>query len=258
MIKEVKNLLAIGYKEIILIAQNVNSYRSGDNDFPKLLKKVLALPGDFWVRFSSSHPKDFSDELIALFSEKKLCSHLHLALQSGDNEVLSQMNRKYTIEHFYQIINKARSVCPGLAVTTDVIVGFPGETKKQFENSEKAFRELKFDFAYVSQYSPRPGTVSAKMKDDVDKEEKNRRDKVLESILEETGLEKNREYLNKEIIVLIDGINKKGKYYGKTSTFKNICLSDETNNSSESIIGNFVKVKIISVTSSGLEGKLLN
>lgn len=255
---EVKKLLADGYKEIVLIAQNVNSYRDGEKTFPELLKKVLALPGEFWVRFSSSHPKDLSDELIALFAEPKMCPHLHLAMQSGDNEILSIMNRKYTIEHFRKLIEKARAARPGIAVTTDVIVGFPGETEEQFENSVKVFKELEFDLAYVSQYSPRPGTVSALMTDDVSKKEKDRRDKILVKILEETGLKKNQEYLGKEVIVLIDGINKKGKYYGKTASFKNVWLTVPENVSPNSLVGNFIKVKIIGVTDSGLEGELVS
>ena len=258
VVSEVEKLLADGYKEIVLIAQNVNSYRDGEKTFPELLKKVLALPGEFWVRFSSSHPKDLSDELIALFAEPKMCPHLHLAMQSGDNEILSIMNRKYTIEHFRELIEKARAVRPDLAVTTDVIVGFPGETEEQFENSVKVFKELEFDLAYVSQYSPRPGTVSALMTDDVSKKEKDRRDKILVKILEETGLKKNQEYLGKEVVVLIDGINKKGKYYGKTASFKNVWLTVPENVSPNSLVGNFIKVKIIGATDSGLEGELVS
>lgn len=256
ILAEVEDLLAAGYKEIVLIAQNVNSYQDGEKTFPDLLKKILALPHDFWVRFSSSHPKDLSDELIALFAEPKMCPHLHLAMQSGDNEILFRMNRKYTIEHFSELIKKARLVRPEITVTTDVIVGFPGETEEQFENTIKAFKELEFDLAYVSQYSPRPGTVSAKMTDDVSRKEKIRRDKELNKILEESGLKKNQKYLNQEVIVLVDSKNKKGKYYGKTAGFKNVWLSVPENISADSLIGHFVKAKIIGVSYSGLEGEL--
>lgn len=256
VLEEVKKLLADGYKEIFLIAQNVNSYRDGEKTFPDLLKKILALPGKFWVRFSSSHPKDLSDELIALFAEKKMCPHLHLAMQSGDNEILTKMNRRYTIEHFYELVKKARVVLPEIAVTTDVIVGFPGETEEQFANSAKAFQELEFDLAYVSQYSPRPGTVSSLMEDDISKKEKDRRDKILVKILEESGLKKNQKYLGKEVLVLVDGKNKKGKYYGKTASFKNVWLTAAENIPADSLVGHFVKTKIIKATDSGLEGEL--
>ena len=258
VLAEVKKLLTDGYKEIFLIAQNVNSYRDGEKTFSDLLKKILALPGEFWVRFSSSHPKDLSDELIALFAEKKMCPHLHLAMQSGDNEILDRMNRRYTIEHFYELVKKARVVLPEIAVTTDVIVGFPGETEEQFANSVKAFQELEFDLAYVSQYSPRPGTVSSLMEDDISKKEKDRRDKILVKILEESGLKKNQKYLGKEVLVLVDGKNKKGKYYGKTASFKNVWLAVPEKIPADSLIGNFVKTKIISATDSGLEGELVD
>ncbi len=256
VLEEVKKLLADGYKEIFLIAQNVNSYRDGEKTFPDLLKKILALPGEFWVRFSSSHPKDLSDELIALFAEEKMCPHLHLAMQSGDNEILTRMNRRYTIEHFYELVKKARAVLPEITVTTDVIVGFPGETEEQFANSAKAFQELEFDLAYVSQYSPRPGTVSSLMEDDISKKEKDRRDKILVKILEESGLKKNQKYLGKEVLVLVDGKNKKGKYYGKTASFKNVWLTAAENIPADSLVGHFVKTKIIKATDSGLEGEL--
>ena len=256
VLEEVKKLLADGYKEIFLIAQNVNSYRDGEKTFPDLLKKILALPGEFWVRFSSSHPKDLSDELIVLFAEKKMCPHLHLAMQSGDNEILTRMNRRYTIEHFYELVKKARVVLPEIAVTTDVIVGFPGETEEQFANSAKAFQELEFDLAYVSQYSPRPGTVSSLMEDDISKKEKDRRDKILVKILEESGLKKNQKYLGREVLVLVDGKNKKGKYYGKTASFKNVWLTAAENIPADSLVGHFVKTKIIKATDSGLEGEL--
>ncbi|MCX6795286.1 MAG: tRNA (N6-isopentenyl adenosine(37)-C2)-methylthiotransferase MiaB [Candidatus Falkowbacteria bacterium] len=257
VIAEVQGLLAKGYKEIVLIAQNVNSYLSGQDKFPDLLKKVLALPGEFWVRFSSSHPKDLSDELIALLADQKMCPHLHLAVQSGDDEVLERMNRKYTASHYRGLIAKARAVRQDLAITTDVIVGFPGETEEQFENSAKLFQDLKFDLAYTAQYSPRPGTVSALMEDNVSREEKRRREKVLTEILKISGEEKNREYLEKEVLVLVDGTNKNGKYYGKTGSYKTVIFTAPENIRKDDLVGNFVSVKIIAVMDFGLEGQLV-
>ena len=256
IINEVKELVAKGYKEIVLIAQNVNSYHDGAQKFPDLLKKVIDLPGEFWVRFSSSHPKDLSDELIALLAEPKVCPHLHLAVQSGDDEILEKMNRKYTAFHFRSLIAKARAVRQDLAVTTDVIVGFPGESEAQFENTAKLFRELSFDLAYTAQYSPRPGTVSAKMVDDVSREEKHRREKVLTEILQESGAQKNREYLGREVIVLVDGINRRGKFYGKTASYKTVLFTAPEDIENNDLIGNFVPVKILSVQDFGLEGEL--
>jgi len=256
IIKEVKGLVEHGYKEIILLAQNVNSYHDEKYDFPKLLKQLSKIKGKFWLRFSSSHPKDLSDELIKVMSSSnKICHHLHVAVQSGDDKILERMNRKYTVKHFENLIEKMRKTKPGIAVTTDVIVGFPGETKTQFLNTVKLFEHLKFTMAYISKYSPRPGTVSAKMKDNVRPEEKKRREQVLTLLLRQTALSDSQKYLNKNIEVLIEGVNKRGKYYGKTSTYKTVLVNAKKNNK---LIGNFVLVKIKSVNDFGLEGELAN
>lgn len=257
VIKEVKSLVKDGYKEITLIAQNVNSYHDKNYDFPKLLTEVVNIPGDFWVRFSSSHPKDMSAELIkVLGSSDKICSHLHLAVQSGDDEILKVMNRKYTVKHYEDLIKKVRKAKPGIAITTDVIVGFPGETKKQFENTVKLFRNIKYDLAYISQYSPRPGTVSSKMKDDVTKIEKKRREEVINSILKETALENNKKHIGNEVKVLIEGINKRGKYYGKTSTYQTVLIRSGKK-INKKLVGTFANVKITEILPFALEGDLV-
>lgn len=258
IISEVRSLVNKGYKEIVLIAQNVNSYKSDKYSFPKLLKELTKIPGHFWIRFSSSHPKDMSDELIeAIGSSDKVANHLHLAVQSGDNDILQLMNRKYTVEHYRELIAKVRKAKPGIAITTDLIVGFPGETKKQFQASVKLFKDLKFEMGYISQYSSRPGTVSWKMKDDVSREEKKSRDKIITDILRETSLAVNKKLLNKEVEVLVDGINARGKFYGKTSSSKTVLFTDTAKHKPEELIGQFVKVKIIKALTFGLEGKLV-
>jgi len=257
ILKEVKALIKDGYKEIMLIAQNVNSYQDKNYNFPKLLAAVVKIPGDFWIRFSSSHPKDMSDELIKVIgSSDKICFHLHLAVQSGDDEILKAMNRKYTAAHYENLIAKVRKAKPGIAITTDVIVGFPGETKKQFENTAKLFRKIKYDLAYIAQYSPRPGTVSAKMKDNVSREEKKRREEVINDILKGTALKHNQAYLEKEVIVLLEGINKRGKYYGKTSTYQTVLVRSAKKASSK-LIGTFARVKIKEILPFALEGDLV-
>lgn len=258
IVKEAKALLKRGYKEIILIAQNVNSYRSGRTDFPRLLSKLASLPGAFWLRFSSSHPKDLSLELIkVLASSDKICHHLHVAVQSGDDEILRAMNRRYTAAHFSSLIKKIRKAKPGIAITTDVIVGFPGETKKQFQNSVKLFKELQFDMAYTAQYSPRPGTASWKMEDNVSREEKRRREQVLTEILRKSGKKANRAYLRRTVAVLAEGKNRRGHYYGKTSSFKTVSFTAPADIRPEEIIGNFVEVKIKKIQDFGLEGVLV-
>lgn len=257
VINEVKDLVKRGYKEVMLIAQNVNSYHDKNYDFPKLLSEVVKIPGDFWIRFSSSHPKDMSDALIKVIgSSEKICAHLHLAVQSGDDEILKAMNRKYTAKHYENLIAKVRKAKPGIAITTDVIVGFPGETKKQFANTAKLFRNVKYDLAYIAQYSPRPGTVSAKMNDNVTKEEKKRREEVINDILKKTALAHNKKYLGQEVTVLLEGINKRGKYYGKTSTYQTV-LVRSSKKATPKLVGTFASVKISEILPFALEGDLV-
>ncbi|MFZ4632272.1 MAG: tRNA (N6-isopentenyl adenosine(37)-C2)-methylthiotransferase MiaB [Patescibacteria group bacterium] len=258
VIKEVKSLIKKGYKEITLIAQNVNSYHDKNYDFPKLLKTVVDIPGEFWIRFSSSHPKDMSDDLINMLGySDKICSHLHLALQSGDDEILKIMNRKYTAAHFEDLINKVRESKPGIAITTDVIVGFPGETRKQFANTLKLFKRVKFDLAYISQYSPRYGTASAEMKDNVSSIEKKRREEEVNTILKKTALENNKKFIDNEALVLVEGMNKRGKYYGKTSGYLTVLIRS-SKKTTKKIIGTFVKVKIKEILPFALEGELVS
>ncbi len=181
IIKQVKDLIRKKYKEITLLGQNVNSYKYG---FVKLLKKLNALPGNFIIKFITNHPKDFSNELIdTIAKSKKTAKEIHLPVQSGDNEILRKMNRGYTVQHYKNLIKKIHRKIPNVKISTDVIVGFPGETKKQFENTNKLFKEIKFDKAYINKYSPRAGTTTAHLKDNVPWKEKKRRWKVLNEIV---------------------------------------------------------------------------
>ncbi len=254
ILSEVKALVTSGYKEIILIAQNVNSYHDKKINFPELLRKLAAIKGDFWIRFSSSHPKDVSLELIKVIGEtKKICPHLHLALQSGDDKILQAMNRKYTVAHFLDIVSKIRQARPSIAVTTDVIIGFPGETKSQFNNTVKLFKTTNFDLAYVSRYSPRPGTASYSLKDNVSTEEKKRREAEVEKVIKQTALVNSRAYIGRTEKVLIEGINKRGFYFGKTGSYKVVVIDGPT---SEKKIGLFAAVSIYKANAFRLYGKL--
>ena len=258
IIKEVKALIKNGYKEITLIAQNVNSYHDKKINFPKLLEAISKIPGDFWIRFSSSHPKDVSPELIKVIGANlKICPHLHLAVQSGDNKILAAMNRKYKVEHFIDLVIAIRRARPGIAITTDVIVGFPGETRAQFLNTVKLFKKIKFDLVYISRYSPRPGTVSYQMKDNVSREEKKRREFELDSILKKGFQDSNALYIGKEVRVLLEGINKKNKYYGKTGSYK-MMLVNPSGKINDSLVGTFVNVLISGVGKFGFEGDIVD
>lgn len=187
ILKESKDAIKNKCKEIWLLGQNVNDYQSPANssiNFPKLFKMIEDIPGNFQIYFISPHPKDFSEELINVLSKsKKFSKRLNLPVQSGDNKILKKMNRPYTIEQYKNLVKKIRKKIPNIFLSTDIIVGFPEETKKQFQNTVKLFKEIKFDMAYISKYSPRPGTAVFKTKDDIPIKEKKKREKTLSDLL---------------------------------------------------------------------------
>lgn len=184
ILTEVKNAVKNGIKEIWLLGQNVNDYNSEGVNFAKLLKMANDIPGDFQIRFMSPHPAYFTDELIdAMAKCKKIARYLNLPAQSGDNKILKAMNRPYTVLQYKNLVKKIRKKIPDINLSTDIIVGFPGETKKQFENTVKLFKEIKYDMAYISKYSARPGTAAFKLKDNISIKEKKRRWKILNDLL---------------------------------------------------------------------------
>jgi tRNA-2-methylthio-N6-dimethylallyladenosine synthase len=194
IIKEVKELISQGVKEITLLGQNVNSYGkkikmqksklSKKPPFVQLLEKLVKIPGDFKIKFLTSNPWDFSNELIDIIAkEPKISKEIHLPVQSGDDEILRKMNRPYTVEQYLKLISNLKSQISNLYLSTDIIVGFPSETKKAFENTIKLCKKAKFAKAYIAQYSPRPGTAAYKLKDNVSKEEKKSRWKILNKLI---------------------------------------------------------------------------
>ncbi len=277
IIGEITELVDNKYKEIILLGQNVNSYNKSNPTnwipasagmtrsaemtdstitFPKLLKLINNIPGDFWIRFLTSHPKDMTEELIKIIARcEKITPRIHLALQSGDDEILKKMNRKYTVEHFLNLVKLIRKYIPDAAITTDIIVGFPSETEKQFQRTVEVMREAKFDMVYINKYSPREGTASYKMKDDVSWEEKKRREKVLTEILKETALENNQKYIGKVVEVLVEKVD--GDFiYGRTRSFKNVKMGIK-NQELGIKEGEFIKAKITKAKVWNLEGKVV-
>ena len=191
IVAEVKKLASEGVVEVMLLGQNVNSYgKNLENpiSFAKLLTMVEEVEGIERIRFMTSHPKDLSDELIEVMAHsKKICKHLHLPVQSGSSRILKLMNRKYTKEHYLELVDKIRTAVPDIAITTDIIVGFPGETEEDFEETLDVVREVGFDSAYTYVYSKRSGTPAASMEDQVDKDViKDRFDRLL-ALLKETS-----------------------------------------------------------------------
>lgn len=273
ILEEIQKLTKGGCKEIMLLGQNVNSYKSQNpkvksmgydskaktTDFSALLKKINAIPGNFWIRFLTSHPKDMSDELIKTITKlEKVCEYVHLPIQAGDDDVLERMNRKYTSAHYLKLIEKIRDSFvkhkPKIqyAISTDIIVGFPGETKKQFRESAKIMQEVGYDMAYTAQFSPRPETVAWNMQDDIPKEEKVRREKELMAILKETSLRNNKKYVGKIMKVLVEK-EKNGFYFGKTRTMKNVRIKNGQNK----MIGKFINAEITKANIWNLEGAVV-
>jgi tRNA-2-methylthio-N6-dimethylallyladenosine synthase len=262
ILKEINDLVKKGYKEIWLLGQNVNDYKSQipnskTVNFAKLLKMINKIPGNFWVRFTSPHPKDFSNELVKTIAQcQKVTPYLNLPAQSGDNEILRKMHRPYTIEKYKKLISQIKKAFKKyrkglekeIAISTDIIVGFPGETKKQFKKTVKLFEEIGYDMAYIAKFSPRPGTLAAKMRDSVSSREKERRRRVLTEILKKTALKNNKKFIGETVEVLVEG-KKKNFLIGKTRSYKTVNFAGPNR-----LIGKFAKVKITSALPWGLKG----
>jgi len=243
IIDEIKILIDKGVKEIFLIGQNVNEYGKdiGEN-FVELLYKIHEIEGILRIGFLTSHPKDISNELINSFSElPKLYKHLHLPLQSGSNKILNLMNRKYTVERYLEIIEMVREKCPGISITSDIIVGFPYEEEIDFEETYKIVEKIKFDDLYVFKYSPRPLTKASKFPDNVPKEEKEKRHKIILNLQDKISLLRNKEMEGKidEIFIRKKSYKIKNAYIGRTLNNKPVII--ENVNVKE---GEIIKVEI--------------
>ena len=217
VLAEVRSLVKEGYREITLLGQNVNSYRDGDVAFPELLDAVASVEGDFRVRFMTSHPKDFSPELVAVMKKhKKICKLLHLPAQSGSNRILVAMNRRYTREKYLENVALLRREIPDCELTTDLIVGFPTETEEEFEETLSLVREADFASAFTFIYSPRTGTKAAEMEGRIpDEVSKNRITRLIALVNEQTR-KKSAGYVGKEIEILCEDYDeKKGLYLGR-------------------------------------------
>ena len=244
VIAECRDLVARGYKEITLLGQNVNSYRS-DLTFAQLLEQVALIPGDFILRFMTSHPKDVSDELIEVFGKYsgKIAPTFHLPLQSGSDRILKEMNRTYDTAKYLATIDKIRAAVPGVALTSDIIVGFPGETDEDFDGTMNILERVRFDMVFSFIYSPREGTRAAKMDNQVSDEAKKSRMARLLDVQCNISREKNDQYLGRVERVIVDDVeHKNGKdvYSARTSTNKLVHFESDVN-----YIGSFINVKII-------------
>ena len=209
ILAEVKDLLARGYKDITLLGQNVNSYGKDLGlgiDFADLMAQIAELPGDFWLRFMTSHPKDATRKLFdVMASHPKIAKQFHLPFQSGNDRVLKEMNRRYTSAQYRSLVDYGRSVMPELVLTSDVIVGFPGETDEEFEDTLKLIKDVRYDALFTFIYSPRKGTPAAEMPDPATKADKNRRFDRLVDTQNRISAEIHQAYIGKTVRVLVDG-----------------------------------------------------
>jgi tRNA-2-methylthio-N6-dimethylallyladenosine synthase len=258
IIDEITQLVSEGYKEITLLGQNVNSYGKDLNeeiDFADLLKMVNDVSGIKRIRFMTSHPKDISDKLIKAMSEcENVCEQLHLPFQAGSNKVLDMMNRKYTKEKYLEIISKVKAAIPGVALTSDVIVGFPGETNEDFEETLDVIRQVEFDSLFTFIYSPRKGTPAEKMEDVLSKEEKQANFQKLLDIQNEISLKKNQQYMGRIVEVLVEGYSKNNSEVltGRTRTGKIVNFVGN-----EKMIGTLINVRINEVQTWSLAGQVV-
>ena len=253
---EIKQLSGRGFREVTLLGQNVNSYRDGENDFADLLAACAEVDRKIRVRFTTSHPQDLSDKLLYTIAEHpNLCNYIHLPVQSGSNRILEAMNRTYTIEHYLNIIEKAKKIIPGVSFSTDIISGFPTETYEDHVMTLDIMRQVRYDGAYMFKYSPREGTKAYKMEDDVKEEVKSKRLQEIIELQHSISYEINQSLIGKVEIILIEGFSKKSNEFfaGRTDTNK-VVIIPVGNDIKE---GDYVKSKITRATSGTLFGDFI-
>lgn len=260
IVREITGLVADGVKEVTLLGQNVNSYRgageSGSEcDFADLIYMINDIEGLERIRFMTSHPKDLSDKLIQAFVDcDKLCNYIHLPVQAGSDRVLRRMNRKYTREKYLEVVERLRKAVPDIAISTDIIVGFPGETEEDFEETLSLVRSVKYDSAFTFLYSVRQGTPAAEYEDQIPEEVKHQRFDRLVDAVNADSAEKNAAYKGRIERVLVEGVSKKNEntLTGRTEGFKLIDFEG-----GRELIGQMVNVEITEGKTFSLTGKIV-
>ncbi len=256
ILEEAKQLIADGAKDITLLGQNVNSYAGGDGcDIAELLHRIAALDGDFKLRFMTSHPKDASDRLIeAMATEEKIVKHFHLPVQSGSNEILRRMNRKYTAEGYLEKIEKLRRAVPDVSITSDVIVGFPGETEQDFEDTLAMLEAVRYDMIFSFIYSLRNGTPAAKMENQIPHEVSAERFERLLAVQNRISDERNERFIGRHMRVLAEDVSKNDETMltGRGDSVRPIHFAGE-----RGLIGQFVNVEITGASTFCLEARMV-
>ena len=257
ILNEVKDLQRKGVKEVTLLGQNVNSYQCGEVGFPQLLGIVAEAAPDMRIRFTTSHPKDMSDETLEVIAtHKNICRHIHLPVQSGSNRILKLMNRKYTREWYLDRVAAIRRILPDCGLTTDIFVGYHSETEEDHQLSLSLMREVGYDSAFMFKYSERPGTYASKhLPDDVPEDTKIRRLNEMIALQNELSAESYKKDIGKTFEVLVEGVSKRSKeqFFGRTQQNKVVVFDRGSHH-----IGDFVKVKVSESSSATLKGIEVN
>ena len=259
IIEEVRHLAEMGVKEVCLLGQNVNGYGKGleeEISFSELLECINPIEGIERIRFTTSHPKDLSEKLIQSFTKlEKLCEHMHLPFQSGSDKVLKAMHRGYTKESYLEKIDRLKKICPSIALTADVIVGFPGEEEKDFEETLDLLQKVQFDDLFSFKYSPRKGTRAAQFEDKVEEKVKQERLSILQEIQKETTLRKNQELEGHEEEVLVEGSSKQSTQdvTGRTRSNKIVNFEGDLD-----LVGKLVPVRIVKAYAHSLRGEIVS
>ncbi len=254
VVAEVQSLVASGITQVTLLGQNVNSYRHGDTDFADLMRLVSDVPGVKRIRFTSPHPKDFPQKLLRLMAERdNICNQIHLPLQAGNTRVLDKMNRTYSKSEFLDLVDEIRCLIPNVALSTDIIVGFPTETAEEFEDTLDVVRAVRFDMAFMFKYSERPNTLAARrLKDDVPEDEKTRRIMALIALQRGIGFEKNKALIGSEQCILIEDESTKKSdqhYQGRTDCNRIVIIPKGAYQQ-----GDYIRVAITDATPNVLKG----
>ena len=260
VLNEASQLAGMGYTEIQLLGQNVNSYRDPSPagfDFARLLSEVGRLPGIRRVRFTTSHPRDFVREIIdAISGQESLCNHVHLPVQSGSSEVLRKMQRSYTRDEYMHRIQWMKSSRRDIAITTDIIVGFPGETEKDFEDTLKLIEEVEYDSMFSFKYSKRPNTPALRYDDHIPEEEKQRRLLILQEKQRQIQIRRNARYVGETHEVLVEGYNQAtGQWIGRTSQNKTLNFQDPRTPGADSLVGRYLPVLVTRAGPNSLAGE---
>jgi tRNA-2-methylthio-N6-dimethylallyladenosine synthase len=257
ILAEVEDLVRRGYREVTLLGQNVNAYGRdiGNVTFADLLRRLDRVPGLMRIRFTTSHPRDFDDRLIeAMAGGRHICEHVHLPVQAGSNRILARMNRGYTREQYLDLVGRLRAVLPGVGLTTDVMVGFPGEEDEDFEATLDLVRRVRFDAAFTFVYNPRPGTPAAAWPDQVPPEVRRRRIQELITLQRQISLENNRAEEGRVVEVLVEGPSETdpARLCGRTRNFKMVVFPGPGD-----LVGKLVRVEILAGKVNHLEGRIV-